>query len=90
MSNLVKPHGSLEIKPLLLEGQQREEQLKKAQEKQKITHQRLAKLLADLGFVKPEEIAKLIGKYWNIPYFSLSDQEISPAIVQMIGSGASI
>ena len=31
MSNLVDPHGSKELKPLLLEGKEREEELKKAE-----------------------------------------------------------
>jgi sulfate adenylyltransferase len=36
MSNLVNPHGSLDIKPLLLEGREREEELKKAESLKKL------------------------------------------------------
>jgi len=36
MSNLVNPHGSLELKPLLLEGQQKDEEQKKAEGLKKI------------------------------------------------------
>ena len=36
MSKLVNPHGSKELKPLLLEGKQREEELKKAQTLKKV------------------------------------------------------
>ncbi|MFH1130347.1 MAG: sulfate adenylyltransferase [Pseudomonadota bacterium] len=36
MSKLVNPHGSKELKPLLLEGKQREDELKKAQNLKKV------------------------------------------------------
>jgi sulfate adenylyltransferase len=36
MSNLVSPHGSKELKPLLLEGKEREEELKKAKGLKKV------------------------------------------------------
>ena len=36
MSNLVNPHGSLDLKPLLLEGREREEELKKAESLKKL------------------------------------------------------
>ncbi|GAG43090.1 unnamed protein product, partial [marine sediment metagenome] len=60
------------------------EQLKKAREKQKTAHQRLTKTLTSLGFVRPEEIAKQIGKYWGISYISLTDFKPNPDIMQMI------
>jgi hypothetical protein len=36
MSKLVPPHGSPELKPLLLEGQAKTEEIKKAQQLKKI------------------------------------------------------
>ena len=36
MSNLVNPHGSPELKSLLLEGQEREEQIRKAEKLKKV------------------------------------------------------
>ena len=36
MSNLVNPHGSKELKPLLLEGKEREEELQKAKGLKKV------------------------------------------------------
>ena len=41
MSNLVNPHGSLDIKPLLLEGREREEELKKAESLKKLPMTRI-------------------------------------------------
>jgi len=61
-----------------------EDQLKKAQEKQKTTHEHLTKILSDLKFMAPEQIAEAIGKIWNIPYISLADHEPRPDMMQLI------
>jgi len=71
-------------KDLVAEGIITEAQLKKAQEKQKVTHERLPKLLSSLGFAPSEVIAKAIGKYWGINYISLVDYDVKSEVIQLI------
>lgn len=60
------------------------EQLQKALDKQKTTHQPLGRLLIDMEFANPEEIAKAIGKYWHIPYVALSKEEPPAELMQLL------
>jgi len=60
------------------------EQLEKAREKQKSTHQHLTDTLIDLDFITPVDIAKTIGKLWNIPFISLSEKDISNEALQLL------
>jgi len=71
-------------KALLSENILTPEQLQKALDKQKTTHQPLAGLLIDMEFAKPEQIAKAIGKYWNIPYVALSKEEPQSELMQLL------
>ena len=60
------------------------EQLEKAREKQKSHHQHLTEILVDLNFIKPVDIAKTIGKLWNIPFIPLSEKDVSKEALQLL------
>ena len=60
------------------------EQLQKAQEKQAKTHQHLSQILAELGYVTPEQIAQAIGRHWDVPYVSLTGQSPNPEVMQLL------
>ena len=72
--------GSLLIKDGLIISAQ----LKEAQNKQVMTKQSLSKTLVDLGFISPEDMARALGKYLDVPYVNLSNLEIGQDVIRLI------
>jgi type IV pilus assembly protein PilB len=61
-----------------------QDQLREARQKQKVTHQRLVKIVSSLGFSTSQEMAQAISKFWDIPYVSLTDYEPNPDLMQLV------
>lgn len=72
---------SLLIGEILLEqGLVTAQQLEAALEEQKKTGKFICATLVDLGFVKEEEVFKILGRKLNIPYVNIKNVKIDPSI----------
>jgi len=71
-------------KALIEDGLLSAEQLEVAKQRQKETHQRIFKVIADLGYATPEKVAQTLGKHWGVKYMSLTDAEPKADTMQLL------
>ncbi len=60
------------------------EQLNKALEKQKISGDRLGRMLVKLGYATEDEINRAISEQINLPHISLRIKDIDPKVIKII------
>ncbi|MFH1074446.1 MAG: ATPase, T2SS/T4P/T4SS family [Candidatus Firestonebacteria bacterium] len=59
-------------------------QLEKAIAEQKSSNKRLGHALIDLGYIKEDDLLKILGKQLDTPYINLNDVIIDPEIIKLI------
>lgn len=75
----------IHIGKLLLENKLiTQEQLDSAIAQQKVTGERLGKILADLNYVKKEQFLQFLSQQLGLPYIDLKNYGVKPEIVQAL------
>jgi len=69
---------------LLEQGLISEEQLKKALKYQKDSGKLLGRSLIELGFVSEKDVIKALSEQMGVPYISLKNYKIDPAILKLV------
>lgn len=60
------------------------DQLKKAQEEEKRTHQRLTRILVKLGFISEDDLVMFLSNKLGIPHIELGSYLIDPKIIELV------
>ena len=69
---------------LVAEGIITSEQLKKAQEEERHSGQRLSKAIVKLGYVAEDDLMMFLSNKLDIPHIELSNYLIDPKIIELV------